>query len=52
MSAPIVVLKCGVRVAVEPTNEEWMVARHAVAVLRGVDATTAHNRVLVEAAPL
>jgi len=28
-----------VRVAVEPTNEEWMAARQALATLDGADAT-------------
>jgi acetate kinase len=39
-----------VRVAVEPTNEEWMVARHAVAVLRREDETArGHNHAFAEA---
>jgi acetate kinase len=38
-----------VRVAVEPTNEEWMAARQALATLRGGAATTrASNRVSPE----
>ena len=40
--------KSGVRVAVEPTNEEWMAACHAVATLRGANPTKPGPELLVE----
>jgi acetate kinase len=39
-----------VRVVVEPTNEEWVAARHALEVIRNPDATrTEESRHVVEA---